>query len=134
MNPAKLHEKKAPKKGREKETRATSTSHMKHINQRKVSKAPHLFSKGRSINKVCTFYETAFNFVKEVIFGPHNKQNGRQRKAKNKLIAKRGTMYREIKLHKMAMKEITPHMKGMEYFCMSRTLWHGVYTSVGVVL
>ncbi len=59
------------------------------------------------------------------IFGPHNKQNERQRKAKNKLIAKRGTMYREIKLHKMAMKEITPQMKGMEYFCMSHTLWHG---------
>ncbi len=30
-------------------------------------------------------------------------------------------MYREIKLHKMAMKEITPQMKGMEYFCMSHT-------------
>jgi hypothetical protein len=55
------------------------------------------------------------------IFGPHNKQNERQRKAKNKLIVKRGTMYREIKLHKMAMKEITPQMKGMEYFCMSHT-------------
>jgi hypothetical protein len=37
------------------------------------------------------------------------------------LIAKRGTMYREIKLHKMAMKEITPQIKGMEYFCMSHT-------------
>jgi hypothetical protein len=31
------------------------------------------------------------------------------------LIAKRGTKYREIKLHKMAMKKITPQMKGMEY-------------------
>jgi hypothetical protein len=69
-----------------------------------------------------------------VIFGPHNKQNGRQRKAKNKLIAKRGTMYPKIKLHKMAMKETTSQMKGMEYFCMSHTLWHGIYTSMMVVL
>ncbi len=63
------------------------------------------------------------------IFGPTQQAFERQRKAKNKLIAKRGTMYREIKRHKMAMKEITPQMKGMEYFCMSHTLWHGVYTS-----
>ncbi len=44
----------------------STTSCMKHINQRKGSKAQYLFSKGWSINKVCTFYETGFNFVQEV--------------------------------------------------------------------
>lgn len=43
-------------------------------------------------------------------FWPPQQAFERQRKAKNKLIAKRGTMYRETKLHKMAMKEITPQM------------------------